>query len=193
MVAMSRPPRERLRAEILTAAQQLFCTVGFRATSLQAIADEVGCSKASLLYHFTSKAAILDALIAGLGDDLEQLIKELDRTPDAEKHARALELSVALVVRHRAPLAMLRGLDDLAETSAVITRSQQWGLRAREILAGPDPSPAQQAAVLTLEHGLLGACLELPDLDDAELARVLLDVGARILQLDPGNLAPVVP
>lgn len=190
---MSRPPRERLRAEILEAAQELFCGVGFRATSLQAIADRVGCSKATLLYHFTTKAAILDALIAGLGDDLEQLIAALDRTPEDEKHARALELSVALFVRHRAPLAMLRGLDDLAETSEVITRSQQWGLRAREILAGPDPSPTQQAAVLTLEHGLLGACLELADLDDAALAQALLEVGARILQLDPTDLRPLAP
>ena len=191
MVVVSRPPRERLRAEILEAAQRLFCSAGFRATSLQAIADEVGCSKASLLYHFSTKAAILDALISGLGDDLEQLIARLDRTPEDEKHARALELSVALVVRHRAPLAMLRGLDDLAETSAVVTRSQQWADRAREILAGPDPSPVQQAAVLTLEHGLLGACLELPDLDDATLARALLEIGARILRLDATDLSPV--
>ena len=67
---MTRPPRDALRREILAVSQRLFSTVGFRGTSLQMIADEVGCSKASLLYHFKSKAAILDALIAGLGDDV---------------------------------------------------------------------------------------------------------------------------
>jgi hypothetical protein len=84
---------------------------------------------------------------------------------------------------------MLRGLDDLAETSAVITQSQQWADRARAILTGPHATPERRAAALTLEHGLLGACLELPELDDAVLAGCLLRVGARILALDPADLA----
>lgn len=190
---MSRPPRDALRREILTVSQRLFSTVGFRGTSLQMIADEVDCSKASLLYHFKTKAAILDALIAGLGDDLEQMIARSEATPAADKVARTLELSVALVVRHRAPLAMLRGLDDLAETSAVITHSQHWADQARAILAGPDPTPARQVAVLTLEHGLLGACLEMPNLSDDELASALMAVGARILELDPAGLTAPTP
>jgi len=189
---MSRPPRDALRREILTVSGRLFTTLGFRATSLQMIADEVSCSKASLLYHFKSKAAILDALIAGLGDDLEQMIVRLEETPDADQLARALELSVALVVRHRSALAMLRGLDEIAEVSAVAIRSQEWADRARAILAGgPEPTPLRQAAALTLEHGLLGACLALPDLTDEELAGCLLQVGARILALDPAGLGPL--
>lgn len=190
---MSRPPRDALRREILTVSQRLFSTVGFRATSLQMIADEVTCSKASLLYHFRTKTAILDALITGLGDDLEQMIARLGETPQDEKLPRALELSVAVIVRHREALAMLRGLDDLVEASAVGTRAQEWGDQARSILAGQDPTPLQHAAVITLEHGLLGACMELPDLGDAELADVLLRIGARILDLDPTGFAPATP
>ncbi|HEX2895015.1 MAG TPA: TetR/AcrR family transcriptional regulator [Marmoricola sp.] len=187
---MSRPPRDALRREILAVSQRLFTTVGFRGTSLQMIADEVECSKASLLYHFKSKPAILDALIEGLGDDLEQMITSLEEIPESDRLTRTLELSVALVVRHRAALAMLRGLEDIAEVSAVATQSQQWADRARAILAGPDATPLQHAAALTLEHGLLGACLELPGLTDEELASCLLQVGARILGVDPTVLTP---
>jgi AcrR family transcriptional regulator len=157
------------------------------------IADDVDCSKASLLYHFKSKAAILDALIEGLGDDVEQMIARLEETPEADRLVRTLELSVALVVRHRAALAMLRGLDDIAEVSVVATQSQQWADRARTILAGPDATPLQQVAALTLEHGMLGACLELPGLTDEELAACLLQIGARILAVDPTGLTPVIP
>lgn len=187
---MSRPPRDALRREILAEAQRLFSTIGFRGTSLQMIADDVGCSKAALLYHFTSKAAILDALISDLGADFERMLATLADVAEGEQLPRTIELSVALVVRHRAALTMLRGLDDLAEVSAVITQGQEWADQARAILAGPDASALQRAAALTFEHGVLGACMDLPNLPDEELASALLQIGGRIFDIDPDTLRP---
>lgn len=188
---MTRTSRDALRGDILVVAQRLFSTIGFRATSLQMIADEVGCSKAALLYHYKSKTAILDALISGLGDDFQRMLARLDGVPAEERLPRTIELSVALVVKHRAALAMLRGLDDLAEISAVITQGQEWADQARANLAGSDATPLEQAAALTFEHGVLGACMALPDLADDELASALLDIGARIFDIDPGDIARV--
>ena len=44
-------------------ALEQFATVGFAATSLQHIADQAGYSKSSVLYHYASKEALLEAAI----------------------------------------------------------------------------------------------------------------------------------
>ena len=48
---------------ILTAALQSFGTAGYDATSLDAVAKELGVTKQTILYHHPSKAALLDAVI----------------------------------------------------------------------------------------------------------------------------------
>lgn len=186
---MPRPQRDGLRRDILAVAQRLFSTVGFKATSLQMVADEVPCSKAALLYHFKTKTAILDALISGLNDDLEKILSELMTPSLTDKMPRALELSVALIVKHRAALAMLRGLEDLASVSPAVTLGQERADRAAVILFGPDPTPGDRAAAHAFRHGVLGACLEMQDVGDDELAVALLQIGARILQVDPAAVS----
>jgi AcrR family transcriptional regulator len=168
----------------------MFSTIGFRATSLQMIADEVPCSKAALLYHFKTKTAILDDLVVGLSDDLAKVLDELAPSPEPDL-ARVLELSVALMVRNRAAMAMLRGLEDLAEVSPVVTLVQDRGERVSGLLFGVDPAPADRAAAHLFRHGVLGACLAMQDLSDDELATVLLQIGARIFELDPARLSRV--
>lgn len=59
------PAERRTGAErILAAGLALGARAGVGALSLQAIAAEAGVSKALVLYHFTGKAALLDALLA---------------------------------------------------------------------------------------------------------------------------------
>ena len=185
---MTRPPRDALRREILVVAQRMFSTAGFRGTSLQMIADEVPCSKAALLYHFRSKAALLEALVSDLLTDLGRMHEQLLAVPADETVARTLELGVALVVRHRAALATLRGLDEVDGLHAFSEQGRAWAEEMRLRLVGPDPGPLEQVAALTFENGLLGACLALPDLDDGVLADCLLRIGARVFALDPQQL-----
>ena len=53
-----RPTRQQLDDQIVDRAAALFARHGFAATSLQAVADAVGYSKAGLLHHFPSKEAL---------------------------------------------------------------------------------------------------------------------------------------
>lgn len=68
-----------VRTQILVAATRLFAAQGYGATSLSAIADEVGIRKASLLYHFPSKDAlhqsVLDNLLSHWNETLPRLLE----------------------------------------------------------------------------------------------------------------------
>jgi len=55
--------RERSREEILEAARQVLMRNGVAATTLEAVAREVGVSKPALYYYFPSKDALLFELI----------------------------------------------------------------------------------------------------------------------------------
>ena len=67
-----------VRAQALAAATRLFAARGFDATSLQAIADEVGVTKQAILHHFPSKErlrdAVLEAMVAHWQEALPRLL-----------------------------------------------------------------------------------------------------------------------
>lgn len=68
------PPRQSAVAELRRVALEQFATVGFVGTSLQQVADAAGYSKSSVLYHFASKEALLEAAIGPAIDRLERLV-----------------------------------------------------------------------------------------------------------------------
>ena len=54
---------ESTRERILDAALRAFGTEGFAATSLDALATELGIRKQTILYYFPSKQAIFEAVV----------------------------------------------------------------------------------------------------------------------------------
>jgi len=76
---VSTPERPNdVRAQILEVSTRLFAADGFDGTPLQAIADEVGVAKPSLLYHFPSKddlrQGVLEQLLSHWNDVLPRLL-----------------------------------------------------------------------------------------------------------------------
>ncbi|MBN9141120.1 MAG: TetR/AcrR family transcriptional regulator [Micrococcales bacterium] len=89
-------------SELRDAALREFASAGYLGTSIQAIADRAGVSKASVLYHYTSKEALLDA---ALSPAIEQIGAILPRTVQLsgtdEERRDFLVRFVDLLLEHR--------------------------------------------------------------------------------------------
>ena len=68
---MSTGPTTRER--VLEAALSAYGTDGYAATSLDALAEELGVRKQTILYYFPSKQALFDAAIDAAAEDLVKL------------------------------------------------------------------------------------------------------------------------
>jgi TetR/AcrR family transcriptional regulator len=83
-------PRRRTRIQqrnveaILDAALDVFSQAGFRAATLDAIAERAGLSKPNLLYYFDSKEAIHAELLDGLLDIWLDPLRALDADGDPQ-------------------------------------------------------------------------------------------------------------
>ncbi|WP_205719920.1 TetR/AcrR family transcriptional regulator [Agromyces luteolus] len=96
--------RVRAADELKHAALEQFATVGFAGTSLQHIADEAGYAKSSVLYHFASKEALLEAAIepavAGFEDVLAVFLAGRGGRSDARRR-ELVDRVVDLLLEHR--------------------------------------------------------------------------------------------
>jgi AcrR family transcriptional regulator len=175
--------RANTRDDILSAAARLFANVGFKGTSLSDIAVEVGCSKATLLYHFASKDAILVTLLAPPARDLGVLVEGLaDRDAEAAR-GLAIEGFVDLVLAYRSEIALIRhDMAQLIHTPAFAAVKPLTD-RLEAAIAGSSEPAAQVAAKVVLA-GIAMVALERPELGDQDLRTVLIGVARRAM--NPG-------
>jgi AcrR family transcriptional regulator len=76
---MARPPgstAEDTRARILAVALELVSEQGFAGASIRDLAERLDLTTAAMYYHFASKDALLDALVAPLVDGLTELSRQ---------------------------------------------------------------------------------------------------------------------
>lgn len=81
--SMARPPKAR--ATVLAAAQKVLVERSSAAFTLDAVALEAGVSKGGLMYHFPSKEALLEALVAQAVSGVDEVlaVAAADGTPGA--------------------------------------------------------------------------------------------------------------
>src|SRR3954466_2047953 len=109
-MAVTTPARERTRREIVRQAMDLFQANGYNATSLQDIASAAGCSKATVLYHFNGKPAVLAAVLEPAGADLAKLVAAAEQmTPDGGQEYTISQFT-ELAVQYRGVVDVLQEL-----------------------------------------------------------------------------------
>jgi AcrR family transcriptional regulator len=172
-----------LRGQLLEASLRLFVAHGFRGTSLQDIASEVGCSKASLGYHFANKEAILVELVTPLVEAMDKLNARLDSVPDDQVAALAVEGFVDLALDFRGQIALMLAESQDATGSDSPDRDQ--GERLVNALAGRSPRPQDRLRAWMVVGGIAIAVAAGPELSREQMREVLISSALQSLTDSP--------
>ncbi|MDF2573872.1 MAG: TetR family transcriptional regulator [Agromyces sp.] len=122
------PSRVRASDELRQVALEQFSTIGFAASSLQHIADHAGYSKSSVLYHYSSKEALLEAAIEPAIDAMEELLGDFVASGrSVAARAEFIERFVDFLLGHRLAVhtfvnqgQSLRGIPVIERANAAI-------------------------------------------------------------------------
>ncbi|WP_169813919.1 TetR family transcriptional regulator [Actinomadura kijaniata] len=171
---------------ILDAAGELFAEHGYRATSMQAIAQKVGITKAALYYHFASKDEILQNLTLPVLDELEATLAEAERHGDPETVRRkAIEGYVDVSLRHRHTLVMLVRDMTLLVQAPVAERFKAILLLANDLVCGPDRRLEQRVRAAQVVAGLGDPIVAFHHVPAQKLRRLILDGAWALLDSPP--------
>lgn len=125
------------RERIVDAALRAFGTAGFDATSLDTLAAELGIRKQTILYHFSSKDRLMEAVIDEAGAELVEAVEgSLAAAGDGWDRVAAVVRSVfRLAARRPELLGLLREASRLGPPPATrlgdkldpfISRATSW-------------------------------------------------------------------
>ncbi len=71
--------KEEIRGGIIEAAKEEFLAVGYRHTSMRAIAERVGITAGNIYAYFNNKESLLDAIVSPTMAELQNLISNVSR------------------------------------------------------------------------------------------------------------------
>ena len=121
---------------ILDIARDGFAHLGIATTTIQDIADRAGVSKASVLYHFSSKDQLVDAALEPSLEALSELLDSLvdDTLSSAESQRAFLERFVDFLINHRLAAHIVVSHPYLADDSKSLGRATVlMGLLAEKV------------------------------------------------------------
>lgn len=171
---------EQTRQQILETAQRLFIELGYDATSLQRIADEMGLTKAAVYHHFRAKSDILHAAMQPGIDRMKSL---LDEAATMRARRARIEYVVTGVVdflvtnRHYAVMA---SNDPAAKRNKLDEDSVKLRRRGLVLFYGEHPTGVERV-LYSAAFGIVDSLPELVDLSDEELREALQVTMLRIL------------
>jgi AcrR family transcriptional regulator len=168
-------------APLLESALRQFAVVGFEGASLQRIAADAGLSKSSVLYHFASKEALLDAALRPAVEDLAGVVDEMVRIADAASRRAFLVRFVDYLLEHRLAIAVIFNHGQALAGHAVIDEADRL---VRDLADRLAPGQGGEREVLRFGVALAGAAFMLVAADrwapahvpDDELRAGLVDV-----------------
>lgn len=177
---------------LLDAALASFGTRGFEATSLDALAAELGVRKQTILYYHPSKADLLDAVIDRSAAELGAALEEAVRRPaEGFDRIEAIVRAVFRVaVRRPELLGLLREVGRLgpeanerllAPLASLVSRAEEW--LAAEMAAGRLRTSDPKLLLLSLYSAVMGVATEVEVLSALGMEHTLRSMLARRREL----------
>lgn len=192
--------------ELQAVALEQFATRGFAGTSLQQIADVAGYSKSSVLYHFASKEALLDAVLTPAIDEFGRILDAWITAGSTDAARQAfLEAFVDLLLRYRLEVHTFISQGQSLEDVPVVARANAIILRMADAVCPPESSVEDRlrfgialggaaytlTADLTFGAGMTGE--NLPggvSATDADLRPALIHIISELLSPVPAHSVP---
>ncbi len=177
---------ERTKQQILETAQRLFTELGYDATSLQMIADEMGLTKAAVYYHFRAKSEILHA---AMQPGIQRLGALLDEAAAIRGRRARIEHLVNgftnFLVQNR-HYAVMASTDPAMTRDKLNDESMTMRRRALTLLFGDNPTGAERLSFNAVFF--IPQCLpDLVDLTDEQLREALHTTILRMLRPPSGS------
>jgi AcrR family transcriptional regulator len=179
-------PRGAGKAQLHDTALRLFARDGVEGTSLQAIADEMGVTKAAVYYHYKTKEELVIGVVSPIFEELDAIIRRAEgqrgRTARLETLITGI---VGLVVDNRSRYSMVIGDPYLSRVMEQHRDMQDWWTRILALVAGPEPDRRTQTALMIFLGGLRAPLTDprIEGLDSDTLRELMTDCGRRLLQL----------
>lgn len=177
------PPPPAARAKLLDSFARILIEHGERAATLEAVAAHAGVSKGGLLYHFGSKDALVEGLVAWLETLVDADVQLMAAAPEG-----AVEYYVRTSVYADTPLdhaivAMLR----LSQGANARAQQAVRGMQDRwlETLRAQVPDEAAARAVMLLGDGMYYNAALMggqTNLTEAQLDEILVRVARMVDQ-----------
>lgn len=190
---MPRPASTRTR--ILRTAAAHFMAKGYQRTSLQAIADELGLTKATILYHFPAKEHLAAELVEPVLVDLEALVARAANAPPERRAWSLIEEWVDAMLSHRAMFGMLRYDISLLSRQSQYHRLLLLSEQAIAIISGPDAGQRDRVRAVQALAMASDPIVFYLDAEPSALREDMLDGVRRLLDPAPpsGSATPSGP
>lgn len=111
--------------ELRQAALEEFASAGYLGSSIQDIAARAGVSKASVLYHYASKEALLDAVLTPALEELRTFVPRTAELGDAEDRVSYLADFVDFLMRNRLAAQIFVTQSGVLGDLPVVARAQE--------------------------------------------------------------------
>jgi AcrR family transcriptional regulator len=168
------------RQRVLGVASRLFGERGYGGTSLQAISDHLGFTKAALYYHFPAKNDILAALADPVADRLETIAGDY---PDVSRPSgrRAMLGAYLEALVEAGVLAAVLMADPTASGHPDARRCRSARTQLRDLLAGAGSPPIGAIRATCSLGALYATVIDFPDAEPARSRPTILAASVRAL------------
>jgi len=131
--------------ELRTIALTEFARAGYGATSLQRIAELAGLSKSSVLYHYASKEALLEAAIAPALERFDSMVSKLEVSDASARDRKVfIEDFVDLLLEHTLEVHMFINQGPSLEDVPVFDRANALAVRVGAYFASTTHSALER-------------------------------------------------